>query len=102
MTDAHDIHDRAVRISLIALAVAEHMDLSPKQAANLAGDLASRDAMERNGGPGNLAKLAREQVAAGTSTSEAVANILTELPGANPDSVAATLRRARRAADRTA
>lgn len=47
----------------------------------------------------NIADLAREQVRAGASTTEAVANILEELPNAKADSVAATVRRERRKAD---
>lgn len=47
----------------------------------------------------NIAGLAREQVAAGASNDEAVANILQALPSAKPDSVAATVRRERRKVD---
>lgn len=47
----------------------------------------------------NIADLAREQVAAGAGTSEAVAAILARVPDAKPDSVAATFRRERRRAD---
>lgn len=47
----------------------------------------------------NISDLAREQVAAGVGTTQAVAAILAKVPDAKPDSVAATFRRERRKAD---